>query len=117
MIHLLQEVMINEWVELVIPLAYLVFLMMAYYGPNNELIGDIGNSYWQYIEIENMEQPIMYLSAFFFVDLVSLLTSGTLLWFFCKINMYIAFAELQKEFGWAFAILLATNLNGVIDNL
>ena len=112
-IQLLQELMIYEWIEVVIPMAYLVFLMMAYYGPNKELIGDIGSSYWQYAAIENINEPIMYLCIFFVVDLVSLFVTGYVLWFFCQINVYKAYAALQDEFGWAFAVLLTANLIGV----
>ena len=70
--ELLQTLVINETVEIMVPLTYLLCFLLAYYGPNAELIGDIANSYWQYSAVEDVGGTIFIVSIFFFVDLLSL---------------------------------------------
>ena len=46
-----QILVLAESLEIVIPLAYLVCFVIAYYGPNADILGNIKNGYWQYQEI------------------------------------------------------------------
>ena len=46
-IELIQELVVSEMVEFMIPIFYLIVFIAAYYGPNANLIGNIRNSYWQ----------------------------------------------------------------------
>ena len=111
--HLLQDLVVSEWVEVLSPLCYLVCLLIGYYGPNKNLLGDIGSSYWQYDAVQNMNHTVMYLGIFFLIDLSSLLMCAFLLRYFGEISMYKAYAVLQEEFGLVFAVSLAGSLNGV----
>ena len=45
-----QILVLSECLEIVIPLAYLLCFVIAYYGPNAEILGNIKNDYWQYQE-------------------------------------------------------------------
>ena len=112
-VSLIQELVINEMVEFMVPLAYLTSLLFCYFGPNAELIGNVRSVYWQYTPIEDLEHTIKYVLIFFFVDLGSLIVSAVVLWIFCKINIYRAYCEIQKEFGWTFMILLTKSLTNV----
>ena len=112
-IRLLQDLVISEMIEFVVPLAYLASFIAAYYGPNSALIGNIGCGYWQYSSVEDVEHVIKYVVAFFFADLISLVLSAVLLWSFCGINFYRAYVGIQREFGIAFVIQMITILNGV----
>ena len=102
----------NEIVEVMVPLCYLVCFIMAYYGPNAHVIGNILNSYWHFSAVEDVGESIAYLCLFFFVDLLSLMTCTILLQMYCRINLYNVFVTLQNEFGWLFNVALATNING-----
>ena len=112
-IRLLQELVLNETVEVMVPLCYLTCFVMAYFGPNGELIGNIKNSWWQYTAVQDVGRMISYISLFFFIDSLSLIISSFLLWNCCKINLFRAYAALQKEFAWPFSICLAIIFNGV----
>ena len=112
-IGLLQELVINEIVEFMVPLAYLFVFIFAYYGPNAELIGTIKNGYWQYSPVEDIGYTIKCVMAFFLADLCSIFVSSLLLWNYCRINLYSAFVAIQKEFGIAFTVQLATIVNFV----
>ena len=109
-VSLLQELVINEMVEFMVPLAYLTGLLFCYFGTNAELIGNIGSVYWQYKPIEDLGHTVKYVMMFFFVDLGSLIVSTVVLWKCCEINIFRAYSEIQKEFGWTFMIQSTTSL-------
>ena len=52
--------------------------------------------------IEDFDNTIKFILVLFFVDLGRLVISASVLWKFCRINFYKAFAALQTEFGVAF---------------
>ena len=110
---LMQELVVAGIIEFIVPLSYLLCFLMAYFGPNATLIGNVKNSYWQFRATEDINHTIIYLCIFFFIDLLSLLLCAQILWKFCKLSLYRAFAALQKEFGYAFAFCMTNYLNGV----
>ena len=105
-IALLQELMVAEMVECVVPLAYTLCFFTAYYGPNANLIGNIKNDYWQYVAVEDADQTIKNVSMFFFIDLLSGITCSLILWFSCRIKFIRIYIAIQKEFGLLFLLTL-----------
>ena len=96
--------MINERKSLN-ALTYLILIIMAYHGPNAELLGNIKLSIWQF------ERPIIDINAYIFkvsvlmiIDILSFAINGVMLWTSCKINILQPMKELQKEFWIVFAI-------------
>ena len=83
----------------------------AYYGPNADLFGNIKNDYWHYSAVKDVDATILWILIFFSIDLGILFISSILLWITCKINVYNAYVELQKEFGFGYTIILALILN------
>ena len=112
-IVLMQELIVAGIIEFIVPLSYLLCFLMAYFGPNATLIGNVQNSYWQFRATEDINHTIIYLCIFFFIDLLSLVLCAQILWRFCKLSLYRGFVELQKEFGYAFAFCMTNYLNGV----
>ena len=101
-IELLQELLINELVEFLVPLEYVICLIIAYYGPNAGLFGDVGSSYWQYDAIKDIRYTLETIVTLFCIDICSLLSCSVFLWVFCRINVYRVYAVLQREFGTVF---------------
>ena len=91
--------------------------MMAYYGPNAETIGNVKNSWFHFNAIEDFGYTIKFIAIFFIVDLGSLLITAGILWKFCRINLYKAFAALQTEFGLAFGQNLAVLVVSVRNHI
>ena len=112
-IELIQLLIITEWIEIIVPIGSLLCIILGYFGPNKDLIGDIGSSFWQFKAIKDIETTIKILGSFFAVDLISLLVTTVLLWKFCKVNLYEGYLILKKEFWLPFAISLSVNLTGV----
>ena len=77
------------------------------------MLGDVGNSYWQYTAIKDIGHVIKNVGLFFFIDVASIFICALLLWHLCDISIYKAYAALQENFGWIFAVVLSANLNSV----
>ena len=69
-------------------LTYLICIVMAYYGPNAEILGNIKLSIWQFDRpIADIEAYISKVSILLGVDLLSLVVSGIILQMICGINV------------------------------
>ena len=98
-INILQDLAINELVEFHATLSFILVFSIAYYGPNAHLFGNISNSYWTYIAIEDITQTLGNMILFFLVDFSSVIISAVILWYFCNINLLKVFLALLEEFG------------------
>lgn len=105
-IEMLQDLSVNEMVEFHAPLSFLLVINVAFYGPNAEIFGNIGNSYWTYVAIEDIGQTTSIMGVFFLVDFCSTLVSAVILWRTCQIMLWTAFLESQKEFGKFYCVIL-----------
>ena len=112
-IKLLQDLAINEMIEIIAPLSYLVCLVIAYYGPNAELIGGVKSNHWQYSSLNDISQIVKNITIFFVADLSSGLLCHCILWKLCKISLIRACLALQKEFGLIFALRLINDITTV----
>ena len=106
-IELIEDLALCELVEFQAPLGFIFAFIGAYYGPNSELFGNIRNSYWTYAKIKDIEETLIKMVIFFLVDFSSTVVSGIILWVSSHINLWKAFAALQKEFYVSFGYLLA----------
>ena len=104
-VSLLQELAINESIEFITPLSFFVTFLFVYYGPNAKLFGNIGRSYWSYKAVDNIGHMVKMILMFLVIDFGSTILNSFLLWFCCNINLFLAIAALQKEFGFAFSVI------------
>ena len=110
-ISLLQSLILNEMIEFVVPLVYCLCFSTAYLGPNANVIGNVGNSYFQFNKVENFKETIENIATFFLVDVLSLISNSLILWIFARINVYRAVCVYLKEYGVIFTINLTFILN------
>ena len=103
-VELLQDLAINEIVEVIVPLTYLLIFLSAYYGPNAKLIGNIQNDYWQYEKIENIDALVKNISLFVCVDIISGALCYLILFVSCRFNLIQIAATVLREFGLVFTI-------------
>ena len=102
-----QLLVIAEALEIIIPLAYLVCFVAAYYGPNAGVLGNIKNGYWHFKSVDEPWNPIMILLIVSAADLFSLIAVAIFLRFASNINLLHVFTHLMKEYGAVFAIHIA----------
>ena len=107
---------INESVEILMPIAYVVTLLMAYYGPNAEILGNIKNSEWQYMAIEDIGSSMKWMGLLFSVDIVSAVICIVLIYCFCKINILRMYLQIQNQLWYILAIEEAYILTEVCNH-
>ena len=107
MFHLLFSLTINELVEVVMPMTFLVCFLLAYYGPNAEIIGGVKSTHFHYVPVTDIYGFVLKMILFLMVDLFSVIFVGTLLWVSCKINLIRAYMTMLEEF-WSIITLATT---------
>ena len=98
------SLIINEAAEFLMPIAYLICLLMAYYGPNAEMLGNIKFGGWNFSAITNIETNLYFLFILFFADFGSTVISAVLLKVYGKMNIFKMYIQMQRELGFLFAI-------------
>ena len=84
---------------------YVMLIVMAYFGPNAEILGNVKLKIWQFqrpiLDISACVQKVSLLMA---VDLLTLVINGILIWKICCINIFQTLKRLQKEYWIYFAV-------------
>ena len=90
---------LTESMNFLMPVAYLVCFVAAYYGPNAQLLGNVKNSYWQYQAVKDLSVAAKNILLIVCIDSLSLLIGGALFWITYKINLI-------KVYGLLFMVKL-----------
>ena len=81
------ELIINETVELIVPIAFIASFSSAYYGPNRDRLGNVGCKIWQFNKVENIQEVLIPVVEMALLDSTSVLVAIALLWNFCNMNI------------------------------
>ena len=96
-------------------LTYMVLILMAYFGPNADLLGNIKLAIWHFKNpIDDIGTYIYNVGLLFVVDILSLVISCPLIWICCKINMLKMVRELQRDYWLLMALAESFILNEVL---
>ena len=99
------------------PLTYSLIAIMAYFGPNSHLLGNIKLEMWHYEKpIADIQAYVSKVSLLMIADWLSFFLNGLLLWHYCKINVFKIMKKLQEEFWLVFAMVEALLLMEVSSN-
>ena len=110
----IQELALNEKVVYIVPLAYSICFLVAYYGPNAKIIGNVKNDLWHFGTVENISRPLYLMGTLFFIDFASVILWIILLKKMCKIDFIDGFLQIQKQAWLIMAVQEAYALNEVI---
>ena len=77
---MLVSILLNEFVDAVVPLTFCICLLLSYYGPNAELMCNIKSANFHCQPIKDIGRYVENLGFFFLVDMVGLMITGILLW-------------------------------------
>ena len=92
----LSELACDDTILVSVPVCYLATFISAYYGPNASILGNIKNSYWNFVETDNVRDVISSTMQMAGIDLGILLSTWLTLWIFCKIDVLKQFCRLMK---------------------
>ena len=82
-----QDLVLAETVEVTIPVLYTICFMLAYFGPNAQVIGNIKNSYFHYTAVEDVWASFEMLLIIMGIDFALLILNFCTLYQFAEINM------------------------------
>ena len=94
----------SERIETVVPAIYMICVLMGWFGPNGTILGNIKLTIWHYAAIEDFQAFLHTISIFLFVDFMSFVANGILLWSTVKINIFKTLQMLQRDFWLVMAI-------------
>ena len=110
----LAELILNETFEMIAPISFIGSYLVAFYGPNYQILGNVGCSYWTFEATENLNALLKTVLIMAFMDSGSAVISGFLLWKFCRINIFWEYCKLIKKYWIIMAISGAFNLIKVL---
>ena len=112
----IEWLILTERIETIIPMAYLALMLMAYYGPNAEILGSVKLTIWHYrSSITDISEFVKNLSLLLVIDGSSLVINGILLWKFCNTNVLKVMQNQQKLFGYYMLVVEGFLLTEVIS--
>ena len=92
-------------------------IVLAFFGPNAAVLGNISDDYWQYEAIDDINGYLSSLGLFFSIEFSCAIVTAIILWFACRINLCKAFVALQEEFGKSYCVVLSYMLMTVFEIL
>ena len=104
-----------EMLKTSIPVIYCASFLIAYYGPNAKVLGNIQNDYWQYEKVNDVFDKLGRIVIFFIFDVIRGTTLGVILWRYCRLNLYQTYCHLVRHHGILIFMYIAGCLTVVMS--
>ena len=88
-------------------LSYAASFATAFYGPNATMIGNVRSNYFDFKEVDNIDYLFLTMVQMFAVDIVGMLVTAIVLWFYGKRNLLYEVCKVMKKYWIILAIKLA----------
>ena len=111
--YLVSKLILIELLEVLVPVSYIITVLIAYYGPNAEILGNIRNDYWQYESIEDIWEIVKVVLMMFIFDGCSAIIAGFMLWRVCSIDVLRKTSKLIGDLWPIIAVNIANYMNYV----
>ena len=113
----LAELILNETVEMMAPISFIGSYLLAFYGPNYQILGNVGCSYWTFEATKDLNDLLNTVLMMTLIDSGSAVISAFFLWKFCRINIFWEYCKFIKKYWMIMAISGAFSLNKVLLGL
>ena len=111
---MIEELVLTERIETLVPFSFIICYAIAYYGPNAEILGNFKLDLWQFKPILDLGNYMKSVFILFIVDFMSLVINGIILWTTCNVNIFKILQNIQSEFWFVMAAIQAFSLAQVI---
>ena len=112
----LSTLIIAELIEGFTPLIYGICILMAFYGPNSNLLANIGKSHWGEA-IEDLNPIYVTMSILFGVDTLSVLINCLCFWKVVNVNILAEIYRVLSKYWYFMAIYLPPQVTSMIAAL
>ena len=102
----IESLVMNEFVEAIVPLAFGIAFSMAYYGPNAVLIKGNKNDYFGGQVVEDVQYVYFVMALMFIFDMFGVVITGIFLRYYCNIDLFQGFCEMIGKYWMIFLIKL-----------
>ena len=110
----LNRLALKEFSEILIPSIYCLSYIGSYFGPNYDIMGGIGLDLWHHEKISNLYEKLEKIVIFAFIESLRGLTFTLILWKLYRLNMYSAYCNVIKNYGW-YILFCAAQFNQVVS--
>ena len=100
----IDELVLNEIIETLVPIAFIISYSIVFYGPNHDVIGNVGCGYWSFQKIEDLNTFLLPVMLMAFLDTASVIISGALLHIYCNTNILLEYCRVVKRYWMILAI-------------
>ena len=107
---------LRELFEISVPAVYCASFIIAYYGPNANILGNVQNDMWHYSKVTNVYDKLNNIVIFFVADLCRGVCLAMVLWKFCRINIWRTYCNIVYEYG-LLMFLFMTGCHNVVRKL
>ena len=104
------KLVLAELCEGLVPLAYVVSLAMVYNGPNSELLGYGENNFWPVKIVKDVSWTFQLMLGLFLMDIVSLLLNSSIIWTFCKVNLFKELSYALQKYWYILAVKMVNDV-------
>ena len=111
---MIEDLILTERIETLVPLSFIICYAIAYYGPNAEILGNVKLELWHFRPVLDFGTYVKNVFVLFLVDFMSLVLNGIILPTTCNINIFDIFRNIQSEFWLIMAVQQAWSLAQVI---
>ena len=104
---------LKEFLEILVPIVYICSFIIAYYGPNASIIGNVKNDYWQFEKVENLVKKFENVLILLAIESCRGLLFGMILWHYYRLNMFAAYCYIVRQYGVFILFFGSAVINGV----
>ena len=104
---------LKEFLRILVPAVYFFSFIIAYYGPNADVIGNVKNDYWQFEKASDLLKKFQNILIVFVIDACRGVLFGVILWIFCGLNMFTAYCYVVRHYGVFILFFGSAVINGV----
>ena len=114
-----ERLVLTERIETLVPLSYIAIMVLAYYGPNADILGSVKLAIWHHQStIQDINDFIFNVGLLVGVDFMSFIVNGIILGMFCKVNVFKVLQKLQKQYWFIYTFVeayLLTEVNKYVN--
>ena len=70
-----QDLALDEFVEVIMPIVYLSMVLVGYYGPNAAILGNVGCEKWTWKKIPDLVKFLTALFRMFIIDVLAFMAA------------------------------------------
>ena len=106
----LQCLVMEEILEVCVQMVYSASFVMAYFGPNSRILGNVGSGLWTFEKVHSLNDKLSNVGVFFAIDVVQGIILGLVLYHTCQLYLYETYLHLTRQYGTLICLTISLKL-------